>query len=221
MTSDQDRPLQRHPGHLGGVSRRGEPRELPAEGADPLAIAGVLMQVLLRNPLAEPYILGSSGGAAVAQLLGGRPVPAATEDRLERRLLNVVEEMALAVTRAVAPPFSDVDVAKGHVTGQGVVVPRRDGTRAVLTVDPDLQSHIESLFARYDVPQGGLVAIDPKTGRTRVRLVDTSTESHENAWALQVRVENSDLEDPEMLKALAETARISEQEVKERYRPLR
>lgn len=34
-----------------------------------LATAGVLMQVLLRNPLAEPYILGSSGGAAVAALL--------------------------------------------------------------------------------------------------------------------------------------------------------
>jgi len=63
--------------------------------------------------------------------------------------------------------------------------------------------------------------IDPKTGRTRLRLVDTSTESHENAWALQVRIENSDLESPEMLKALAETARISEEEVKERYRPIR
>ena len=35
-----------------------------------LAVAGVLMQVLLRNPLAEPYILGSSGGASVAALLG-------------------------------------------------------------------------------------------------------------------------------------------------------
>ena len=34
-----------------------------------LAIAGVLMQVLLRNPLADPYILGSSGGAAVAALV--------------------------------------------------------------------------------------------------------------------------------------------------------
>ena len=34
-----------------------------------LAIAGVLMQVLLRNPLADPYILGISGGAAVATLL--------------------------------------------------------------------------------------------------------------------------------------------------------
>jgi len=33
-----------------------------------LAVAGVLMQVLLRNPLADPYILGTSGGAAVAAL---------------------------------------------------------------------------------------------------------------------------------------------------------
>ncbi len=29
-----------------------------------LAVAGVLLQVLLRNPLADPYILGVSGGAA-------------------------------------------------------------------------------------------------------------------------------------------------------------
>ena len=33
-----------------------------------LAMAGVLMQVLLRNPLADPYILGISSGAAVAAL---------------------------------------------------------------------------------------------------------------------------------------------------------
>ncbi len=33
-----------------------------------LAIAGALMQVLLRNPLADPYILGISGGAAVGAL---------------------------------------------------------------------------------------------------------------------------------------------------------
>jgi iron complex transport system permease protein len=35
-----------------------------------LALAGVLMQVLLRNPLADPYVLGLSGGAAVAALGG-------------------------------------------------------------------------------------------------------------------------------------------------------
>ena len=34
-----------------------------------LACAGVLIQVLLRNPLADPYILGVSGGASVGALL--------------------------------------------------------------------------------------------------------------------------------------------------------
>ncbi|MDH5182616.1 MAG: iron ABC transporter permease [Gammaproteobacteria bacterium] len=34
-----------------------------------LTLAGALMQVLLRNPLADPYVLGISGGAAVAALL--------------------------------------------------------------------------------------------------------------------------------------------------------
>lgn len=33
-----------------------------------LALAGVLMQALLRNPLADPYVLGVSGGAAVGAL---------------------------------------------------------------------------------------------------------------------------------------------------------
>lgn len=34
-----------------------------------LALSGALLQVLLRNPLADPYILGVSGGAAVGALL--------------------------------------------------------------------------------------------------------------------------------------------------------
>jgi len=34
-----------------------------------LSVAGALMQVLLRNPLADPYVLGVSGGAATGALL--------------------------------------------------------------------------------------------------------------------------------------------------------
>nr|VFK13590.1 MAG: iron complex transport system permease protein [Candidatus Kentron sp. LPFa]VFK29541.1 MAG: iron complex transport system permease protein [Candidatus Kentron sp. LPFa] len=46
------------------------PRALAALGVGGLlGIAGVLMQVLLRNPLADPYVLGISGGAACAALL--------------------------------------------------------------------------------------------------------------------------------------------------------
>nr|VFK64606.1 MAG: iron complex transport system permease protein [Candidatus Kentron sp. UNK]VFK71157.1 MAG: iron complex transport system permease protein [Candidatus Kentron sp. UNK] len=46
------------------------PRALAALGVGGLlGIAGVLMQVLLRNSLADPYVLGISGGAACAALL--------------------------------------------------------------------------------------------------------------------------------------------------------
>jgi len=34
-----------------------------------LALAGALLQALLRNPLADPYVLGISGGAAVAAMI--------------------------------------------------------------------------------------------------------------------------------------------------------
>ncbi|MDE2276308.1 MAG: iron chelate uptake ABC transporter family permease subunit, partial [Burkholderiales bacterium] len=45
------------------------PRALAAFGTGGLlALAGALMQVLLRNPLADPYVLGISGGAAVGAL---------------------------------------------------------------------------------------------------------------------------------------------------------
>ena len=45
------------------------PRALTAFGTGAvLALAGLLMQALLRNPLADPYVLGVSGGAAVAAL---------------------------------------------------------------------------------------------------------------------------------------------------------
>jgi iron complex transport system permease protein len=53
-----------------------------------LALAGALMQVLLRNPLADPYVLGISGGAAVGALLAmlfGLPPAADARRRLRRR----------------------------------------------------------------------------------------------------------------------------------------
>jgi iron complex transport system permease protein len=46
------------------------PRVLAAAGVGSLlALSGLAMQVLLRNPLADPYVLGTSGGASVGALL--------------------------------------------------------------------------------------------------------------------------------------------------------
>jgi iron complex transport system permease protein len=47
------------------------PRAMAALGVGALlALSGAILQVLLRNPLADPYVLGVSGGASVAALLG-------------------------------------------------------------------------------------------------------------------------------------------------------
>jgi iron complex transport system permease protein len=35
-----------------------------------LSLGGLVFQALLRNPLAEPYILGISGGAAIGAIIG-------------------------------------------------------------------------------------------------------------------------------------------------------
>ena len=52
------------------VTRLRLPRSIAAMATGGLlALAGALMQVLLRNPLADPYVLGISGGASVTALI--------------------------------------------------------------------------------------------------------------------------------------------------------
>src|SRR5262245_17740621 len=54
------------------------PRVLAGFGAGAaLALAGALMQLLTRNALADPYVLGVSGGGAVGALLAILLAPAA------------------------------------------------------------------------------------------------------------------------------------------------
>ena len=84
------------------------PRALAAFGTGAaLAVAGALMQVLLRNPLADPYVLGTSGGAAVgalgAMLLGAAGL-AVNVAAFAGALLSTVLVFALARTGG---PWSD------------------------------------------------------------------------------------------------------------------
>ena len=64
------------------------------------AISGITLTVIGVSSLYKMAAL-SSGGPAVAQLLGGKPVDPNTGDPASRRLLNVVEEMALAAGTSV------------------------------------------------------------------------------------------------------------------------
>src|SRR5260221_10575764 len=51
-----------------------------------MIVGGLVLQILEMR----------EGGEAVARMVGARPVDPSSQDQLERRLLNVVEEMALA-----------------------------------------------------------------------------------------------------------------------------
>jgi Zn-dependent protease with chaperone function len=62
--------------------------------------AGAVLAVVILGSLFKTMQL-SKGGSVVATSLGGRPVAPDTRDADERKLLNVVEEMALAVGVAV------------------------------------------------------------------------------------------------------------------------
>jgi Zn-dependent protease with chaperone function len=60
------------------------------------AVAALTLAVVGTGSVYKTSALSRGGGEAVASLLGGRPVSPDTRDPAERRLLNVVEEMAIA-----------------------------------------------------------------------------------------------------------------------------
>jgi Zn-dependent protease with chaperone function len=93
----------------------------------------------------------SSGGDAVARMVGARPVDPATRDLLDRRLLNVVEEMAIAsgvpVPRVYVMDEQDTinAFAAGHTINDAVIAVTR-GTLTRLSRD-ELQGVIAHEFS--------------------------------------------------------------------------
>ncbi len=73
-------------------------------------ISAVVVSVVVLASIYKLVVL-SSGGRAIAEMLGARLVPSMTQDRLERRLINVVEEMAIASGTPVPPVYLMEDEA--------------------------------------------------------------------------------------------------------------
>ena len=61
--------------------------------------------------------------------------------------------------------------------------------------------------------------IDPETGRTRVRMVDTATDFYRHALSLQTRIHARDRDDPERLSPLAQAAGLSPEEAQSYFGP--
>ncbi len=67
--------------------------------------SGITLAVILGGSAWRVHQLTEGGGAAVARMLGGNQLPAASRNPLDRRVLNVVEEMAIASGLPVPPVF--------------------------------------------------------------------------------------------------------------------
>ncbi len=111
------------------------PRVLAAAGVGALlALSGLAMQALLRNPLADPYVLGTSGGASVGALLallGGASLwlGAAAGALLAGVLLLALARSALAAS----------DDASARLILTGAMLASVTGALAtlLLTITPD------------------------------------------------------------------------------------
>ncbi len=68
------------------------------------------------------------------------------------------------------------------------------------------------------VPMTFAEMVDPKTNRTRVRLVNIHTDAYRVARAYMIRLEEQDLADSAMLSKLAAAAKMSQEEFAKRYR---
>ena len=132
-----------------GAGERGVPRHVP--GGLFLATTVATVAVILCVSLFKVAMLRAGGGAAVAGMMGARQVAPNTRDPLEKRLLNVVEEMSIASgTRVPAVYVMDDEkginaFAAGYDVSSSIVAVTR-GTLETLTRD-ELQGVIGHEFS--------------------------------------------------------------------------
>ncbi|HSN16989.1 MAG TPA: iron ABC transporter permease [Gammaproteobacteria bacterium] len=123
-----------------------------------LALAGTLMQVLLRNPLADPYILGVSGGAAVGALgaiLAGLARIWVDGGAFAGALLSTLLVFALAHGRGGWTPTRLLLTGIAVAAGWGALI----SLLLVLGSDASLHSMIFWLMGDFSYQQGGLAGL--------------------------------------------------------------
>ncbi|WP_233809660.1 M48 family metallopeptidase [Paraburkholderia sp. HP33-1] len=113
-------------GLLVAFSTYGAHEPVPWWQPDMLLIAAPGVGIVVGGASAIKVAQLASGGQAVALMLGGKEVPGTTTDAREKRLLNVVEEMALAAGVPVPPvyvlPEAGINAfAAGYAPGDAVV----------------------------------------------------------------------------------------------------
>jgi membrane peptidoglycan carboxypeptidase len=67
-----------------------------------------------------------------------------------------------------------LDVDEAERVGDRLVQTLSNGLQVELTIDPELQRHLEQKLADYSVPHGGVVLVEPETGRVLAMVSQTN-----------------------------------------------
>jgi len=124
------------------------------------------------------------------------------------------------VTVVIGEKDVGYEVRCGYPTAFDRAYTRDLGVGAVFCL---LEGHSSVLITRQSgviVPIPFAEIVDPKTGRARIRHVDTSSDSYRNALALQERITAEDLADDAMLARIAKASNLGPDEARRRYSPL-
>ena len=151
------------------------------------------------------------GNIRLAELELDRILAKLVKDRFRERGRKVtVEGKNIGYELRCAPPipfdieytrdlgYSAVDFLKGIAGGEEI--------GAMITIQ---EGHMVPLpFGSFN---------DPETGRVRIRLANVESSSYRVAREYMIRLEREDLEDPELLKPIAEAAGMSPEAFRERF----
>ncbi len=66
-----------------------------------------------------------------------------------------------------------LDPAKGETVDGKLVQTFEDGSKVTFTIDPEVQRQLEKMLDDYNVPHGGIVLLDPPTGRVLAMVSST------------------------------------------------
>jgi 6-phosphofructokinase len=111
-----------------------------------------------------------------------------------------------------APPIP-FDIEYTRDLGYGAI----DYLRTLLQEGGDEVGAMITIQEEHMVPLPFGSFNDPKTGRPRVREVNIDSGMYRVATEYMLRLEQEDLDDPEKLKAIADAARMTPDEFRERY----
>ncbi len=178
-------------------------------------IASKLNMSDLRNIAGVEIPRDEYGNIRLADLPLARILRTEVERRFKERgeAMSIVDLTLGYELRSAAPIPFDIDYTR--TLGHGAV-------RFLLEDTPEGEEAIHGAMICIVGSQQRAVPFedmrDPETGKTAIRMVDTTKLYYDVARRYMIRLEQSDLEDEEMLKLLADSASMHPEAFKRRFR---